>query len=451
MNNFQFRPHQEPSVKKGIEFFTSKKPQKPTIHVQPTGAGKSYDIAGIAQGVSEPILILQPSIELLYQNVEKFEALGGVCTIYSAGAGQKEISHVTYGTLGTVINSLPKFIAAGIKNVIVDECHLYPSDADSMFGKLMKGLGKDVRLLGLTASPFRLVSNMMGSRLMMLPRCRPSLFKEFGHITQIKDLADKYWTPVEYRVKQIDGSVLRMNSNGSDYSAQSLEAFSQNTIQSVYEALMSEEFKHVLCFVSSVSICKKLCRIVPDSAYVCADTPPAERSQIVRDFKSGKLKRLLNVGVFRVGFDYPELDHVIDAAPTMSLASAYQKFGRLVRTFEGKKIGVFTDLAGMVDRFGKIEELTIEKKAGSQFHEVYSNGKQLTGVILAGSGYTMPTEADLSGHVFNDMEIDFGKNKGKKISECEGWYLSWVRDNLSHRKDLVKNINYYMQQQALKK
>lgn len=211
MNNFSFREYQVIPVEKGMEFFTQKRHSKPNIMVLPTGAGKSFIIAGIAKGVQEkensPILVLQPKVELLLQNVEKYESFGFTASVYCASAGRKEIGFVTYATLDSIMANINHFVNAGFKNIIVDECDAgYPSEAGSMFDKLLKALGAKVRLLGLTATPFRLVNSVAGSRLLMLNKVRPAIFKEFLHITQIHEIAEKYWCPVEYRVKQFDGS-----------------------------------------------------------------------------------------------------------------------------------------------------------------------------------------------------------------------------------------------------
>lgn len=97
----QLRKNQIEPVKKGIQFF-QQKTAVPSLIVMPTAAGKSWVIAKIAESISDPVLILQPSIELLKQNVEKYRAIGGECTVYSASFNQKEISHVTYATIGSI-------------------------------------------------------------------------------------------------------------------------------------------------------------------------------------------------------------------------------------------------------------------------------------------------------------------------------------------------------------
>lgn len=57
------------------------------------------------------------------------------------------------------------------------------------------------------------------------------------------------------------------------------------------------------------------------------------------------------------GFDFPELDCLILARPTMSLSLYYQMLGRGVRTHKGKECCDIYDLCGNVESFGRIETL----------------------------------------------------------------------------------------------
>jgi len=89
----ELRPNQIEPVKKGVEFFQSKKPH-PSIIVAPTAFGKSIVIAEIAHRLGEKILVIQPSKELLEQNYNKFINLGGKASIYSASMNEKD--HLNY-------------------------------------------------------------------------------------------------------------------------------------------------------------------------------------------------------------------------------------------------------------------------------------------------------------------------------------------------------------------
>lgn len=76
-----------------------------------------------------------------------------------------------------------------------------------------------------------------------------------------------------------------------------------------------------------------------------AKNTDAERSDAIRDFSNGKIRQLVNVGLFDEGFDVPGLEVVCDAQPTKSLPKFHQKFGRGLRTKEGKTHALYIDFA----------------------------------------------------------------------------------------------------------
>ena len=117
-------------------------------------------------------------------------------------------------------------------------------------------------------------------------------------------------------------------------------------------------------FTRFIAESEALCRAVPGSTILTGETKPKERKRIIDDFKSGRIKVLANVGVLTTGFDYPELDTIVMACPTMSLAKWYQCVGRIIRPFPGKS-GWVIDLGENIERFGYVEHLRLfEQKPG---------------------------------------------------------------------------------------
>lgn len=71
---------------------------------------------------------------------------------------------------------------------------------------------------------------------------------------------------------------------------------------------------------------------------------------ILEAFKAGEIPVVANVGVLTTGFDYPELDTVVMARPTMSLAMWYQIVGRVIRPHPSKECGWIVDLCGSTEK-----------------------------------------------------------------------------------------------------
>ncbi len=95
--------------------------------------------------------------------------------------------------------------------------------------------------------------------------------------------------------------------------------------------------------------------------------------------QSARFEATANVGVLTTGFDYPELDTVVMARPTMSLAMWYQIVGRAIRPHPSKECGWIVDLCGNINRFGEVANLRLHDSGNGKW-AVYSNGRQLTNV-----------------------------------------------------------------------
>ena len=109
------------------------------------------------------------------------------------------------------------------------------------------------------------------------------------------------------------------------------------------------------------------------------ETKKEDRERILSQFKKGIIKCLVNVGVLTTGFDYPELEAVLIARSTMSLALYYQIVGRAMRIAPKKENAWIVDLGGNIKFFGKIETMKIEKTETGLF-SIWNNGRQLTNV-----------------------------------------------------------------------
>jgi hypothetical protein len=87
------------------------------------------------------------------------------------------------------------------------------------------------------------------------------------------------------------------------------------------------------------------------SAYVDGETSTNVRENVFEQFKSGNIKVLINARVLIEGFDEPEAEVCINAAPTLSKVVAEQRGGRILRRSRVKdsKIGIIVEV---LDEFG---------------------------------------------------------------------------------------------------
>lgn len=381
------RPNQIEPVRRGIEFFKQESP-KPGIIVAPTAFGKSWVIAHICKGIQGKTCILQPSLELLDQNFEKYTALGGKASIYSASKNIKEFGDVTYCTVGTIKTLGSEFKSRGYTNLIIDEVHMYPRGVESMLGSFLRDSGIK-KVLGLTATPFKLQTNSVNrenySILSMLTSRskKGSFFKDLIHITQIGEIVkDGFWAKLQYKAYDFDSGRLVYNSTKADYTLDSMEEsyIDQDIPGKIIQTLESIDRKRIICFVPSVQDAIDLSLEIPNSAAVYSDMPPKDRARIIREFREGKIWVIFNVNILSVGFDYPEIDCIICGRPTASLAWWYQAAGRGTRLHPFKDNCLIIDFAGNTQKFGRLEDLEYRKEKSTW--KLYTGNKLLTGVPL---------------------------------------------------------------------
>lgn len=385
------RPYQADAVNAGAEFF-ERKPQKVKgkykvkagVIVAPTAAGKSIIQAEIA-ATRPKVLILQPSIELLRQNISKYIASGRAASVYSAGANMKNLGPTTYATLGSI-----KHMGAAFSgyDLIIDECHLYPPQDESMMGRFLEESGIH-KVLGMTATPFRLKSSRNSSELKFITRTYPRIFSEVIHCIQVREMVDAgYWSPLKYHSQKFRWQGLKLKANGSDYTDKSLaevwktEGMDGVVLETVRKSLLHGR-RSILVFVPSVAAARSLSAKTPGSVAVWGEMKPDARARAINGFKAGQIHTVFNVNVLSVGFDHPKIDTIIDARPTMSLAWYYQAYGRGTRIHPSKKDCWIISLAGNFERFGRLENIKIEDIPGHGWAVLGTkNEKVLTGVPL---------------------------------------------------------------------
>lgn len=388
---YTLRNYQKQASDAAVRLFTGKADNNGLV-ILPTGAGKSLVIADIASRIEGPLLVFQPSKEILQQNFAKLQSYGIFdCGCYSASVGSKDINRITFATIGSVMNHMRDFDC--FKNVIIDECHYVNSKA-GQYKQFIEA--KNRQVIGLTATPYRLDRTEGGSILKFLTRTRPRIFSKVIYCCQIGELLSKgYLADLHYYdLTTLDLRRVRSNSTGADYDERSLLAEYErsgfydklsNTVVKVMQPKSGIPRKGILVFTAFTKearqLVDKLQTLGVNAAIVTGETPKKEREAILEGFKKREIKVVANVGVLTTGFDYPALDTIILARPTKSLGLYYQMVGRAIRPFQGKD-GWVVDLSGNYRRFGNVADLFISKPPGTTRWAVYSRGIQLTNVVL---------------------------------------------------------------------
>lgn len=167
-------------------------------------------------------------------------------------------------------------------------------------------------------------------------------------------------------------------------------------------------------------------------------TPQDTRDSIVKMFKNQKLKILVNVNLFTEGVDLPNVDCVIMARPTASLALYLQFSMRCLNPRPGKT-AIIIDHANNFKTFGYPDDDRDWKKA-------IQSGKQKSKTLLTDPGLSIVT-CDYCFAVVKASEVKDGKcpicgkpikvHKAKPVSDVDLVEATKDRQNLIH--EIVHN------------
>jgi len=121
MEKIELRPYQRECVNKILWAKNSNLAGNDLVCMA-QGSGKSIVIAHLAHQLDEPILILQPSKEILEQNLEKLSYYvdRAKIGIYSASMKEKVVKYFTFATIGSIYKKPEEFKHFGL--VLIDEC-----------------------------------------------------------------------------------------------------------------------------------------------------------------------------------------------------------------------------------------------------------------------------------------------------------------------------------------
>lgn len=387
------RPYQVAAIDSGTAYLQSGKTGG--LEVLPTGSGKSVVIAGIIMRLNDKTIVLQPSKEILKQNHKKYKDYGYDASIYSASAGKKEFnlfSRVVFATIGTVVERWQLF--KEFKYCLIDECHLVnpkiKKDADnqiidiSMYADFLRKLPQ-LRIMGFTATPYRLTNDSYGgSILKFITRTQQRIFRDVVYYVQVRTLFDQgFLCPlVYYKVGKFNRDKIKKNSTGADFNEAALKKYYDDiklgaTTEIAVKRLIQIR-KNVLVFVRYIKEAAYMASRIPGAEYVTGEMSQDQRDDILARFLSGKLQTLINCGVVAIGFDYPELETIVLASETMSLAKYYQWCGRGTRIHPNKKNCWIVDMCDNMKAFGKIEDLHMSDQGNGKWVITTTNGRQLT-------------------------------------------------------------------------
>jgi DNA repair protein RadD len=383
------------SIKNYLEF----KIGNPVV-AAPTGSGKSLIIAyfikeEIEKKSDKKIIIVTHVKELAIQNYEEFYniTVGINCGIYSAGLNRKNISQVTFATIGSIVTKTAEF--GHIDYLLIDEVHMADTTRETMYKKFINGLAKNnpkIRIIGFSATPYRLGQGLITEDGIFTDICFDNTrLEDFNYLLE-EGYLDYLIT--KKTLMQID--VTKIHTLGGEFKQNELQE-TVNTYQLIHTAISESmpyinKRKCIVIFAAGIEHSINITNMLNNEFGISAKSihsnlSNSERNAAISDFKAGKFKIAVNNIILGIGVNIPQIDMIIDLHPTKSTSRHVQKYGRGTRpcyadgydlsTKEGRRNAIkagekphnclVLDFAGNTFRNGAINDPIIPIK-NSQIH-----------------------------------------------------------------------------------
>lgn len=358
------RPYQEAAIAAIYEYYETKSGN--CCIVIPTAGGKSLVMASFIEGVlkawpDQRILIVTHVRELIAQNHAEMiglwpEAPAG---IYSAGLGKREAqARVLFAGIQSIHRRANEIGHTDL--VLIDEAHLIPGNSSTMYRRFLDALqaiNPALKVIGLTATPFRTGSGM-------LHEGKDALFTDIAYEAPVRDLIDAgYLSPLVSKQPNTRLDVSKVGTRAGDFIARDLAAAvdqDATTRAAVTEIIThGKDRKSWLAFCSGVDHARHVAEEFTCQGITCrtifGDTPKEERDAIIAAFKRGEIRALASMGVLTTGFNAPAVDLIALLRPTKSAGLYVQMVGRGTRLAPDKENCLVLDFAGNVRRHGPID------------------------------------------------------------------------------------------------
>lgn len=386
------RPYQEQALSDLYNYFTRETGNP--LAVLPTGSGKSLVIAEWCRLVFDMdpgarIIILTHVAELVAQNYAELIGMwsDAPAGIYSAGLGRRELhARILFASIQSIHSRA--FDIQECDMVLVDEAHLIPRNSETMYNRFLgelRRINPHLKIIGLTATPFRLDSGM-------LHEGEGAMFDAIAHETPVRGLIEEGYLcpPVSFR-RQSEGAQINtdgVGTRGGEFIAAQLEvaALDPEVVAMIADRIVAAgaDRQGWIVFGCSVRHCEALNDALLErgiaSAAIFGDTDKTVRARRVAEFKAHRLRCLVSQGVLTTGFNARHVDLVALARPTKSTGLYVQMIGRGTRpmyapdadltTEEGRLAGIASgpkptclvlDFGGNITRHGPFDDPFIKK------------------------------------------------------------------------------------------
>jgi DNA repair protein RadD len=344
--------------------------------VIPTGGGKSLIMAEWVRGVLEldpraRILVCTHVRELVAQNHAELLTLwpGAPAGIYSAGLRKRQLgARVLFCSIQSVHKRALQIQQCDM--LLIDEAHLVPRDATTMYGRFIKELREinpRMKVIGYTATPYRMDQGLLHGE--------GELFTHVAHETPVRLLIEQgYLAPLVSRTRKgAEIETKGIHTRLGEFVASELEdaALDPDVICKMADDIVANGHDRRGWLFFGVSI--KHCELMADALrergvtteVISKDTEDAERARIITSYKNMAITCLCSMGVLTTGFNAKHVDLIALGRPTKSTGLYIQMVGRGTRCIganieesvaNGKANCLVLDYGGNIRRHGPFDE-----------------------------------------------------------------------------------------------
>lgn len=242
--------------------------------------------------------------------------------------------------------------------IIIDEAHHGPADS---YRPIFDHFNPRI-LLGLTATPERMdgqsVAADFGNRFAAEIRLPEALeekllcpFHYFGVADPVAIDADRFWKNGKYDVQELEN----IYTGAHDLARRRLDVIISTLLR--YEPDLS--LVRGIGFCVSVNHAEYMARMFTEhgiqSEVLIGLTSDDMRTNLLNDFREGKITFLFTRDVLNEGLDIPDLNTVMFLRPTESLTVFLQQLGRGLRHAPGKDCLTVLDFVGQAHRRYRID------------------------------------------------------------------------------------------------
>lgn len=303
------RDYQQELYIKTVEAF--KKGSRRPLVVAPCGAGKTYLFAEMIRRTRGEALVLTHRQELKAQHEALFH--------------QQGITNARIEMILTEANRLGQHGRPAL--IVTDEAHLSRSNS------WMKVLNYyNTFTVGFTATPVRLDGKPLGD-----------IYDELITGVSVRWLIDHHrLAPYEYYAPiAVETDGLRVQAG--DYVIRDMEQLMSD--RAIYSDVLKSwerlaKGEKTIAYCVSVKHAQETAEMFRNAGYPAVEidggTPPKKRSEIMRDFREGKITVLCNVGIISEGVSIDDVTCCLLLRPTESHALYWQQGMRAMRYQQGK-------------------------------------------------------------------------------------------------------------------